>query len=222
MKHIILSVLICAAVAMVGCEAPSVPATPVASPDTPNAVPAAAPEIVDIAVEPTPTPASPAQEPPMLNDGDAVLNGSFEEWVEGAPVHWVPLHKVVPSKDVVSVGKTALQTNGGYYYNQITQEIKVDGTLEGKTIVVRCRAKTDKPKTARFFIRITDAYRFDSEFHPGDGEWHELVLEHPVYQLKEDHFQLTLSHVNKPTTPCYYDDVTVTIRDGVPPPPRRQ
>jgi len=150
----------------------------------------------------------------VLNGGDGIRNGDFSKWIEERPLFWsVRAGYGQYTECVEEDGNTFLgcAISGGSY-TTYSQRVEVQGSLNGRTLRVTCRIRTRNPEAAGIVIILDNDERLRSELHPGDDQWHDVVLEHTFdggYSPKE--FELILVAGNKPRLMTYFDDVTVSV-----------
>ncbi len=156
--------------------------------------------------------------PIMINDGDGVRNGGFEQWLAGKPLFWNWLERYdafVAKSEEASEGRFAVTLNPGYDYLFVFSRVELFGPVAGKTLVLSVWAKSSDPKTA--YIAIGSEGEEKAVFsgqHPGDGQWHRMEV---TYKLAKDDvsrsFRLELKYGHTPKRPCYYDNVRVEVRE---------
>jgi len=156
----------------------------------------------------------------VVNDGAGVRNGGFEQWSEGKPLHWTfPKNhgrRHLKSTEYVKGGRYALKMTGGYTYTKLTCPMQVSGLLPGQTIALSAWAKSGDPKST--YVAIKPEGRHDKGVYSGhcptDGRWCRLEAFYTVPREGAPcSFRLELNHRQEPKHPCYYDDVTIEVRD---------
>ena len=160
----------------------------------------------------------PLQEPIiMLNGGDGIRNGGFEDWVDGVPLFWdatgaVP-DLVQRETGDMHVGRGALRCAQGKPWSGIRQRVTVYGDLGGRTLRVTAWAKVPKPDVEMAFIILEDGTRVVGKPHPGDGKWHEVVIEYLVPKgAAFAWFDLVLGRIVGQDRPCLFDEVQLTVQ----------
>ncbi len=150
----------------------------------------------------------------VLNDGAGLLNGGFEYWVEGVPLHWETrpgmARHVEESTDAVS-GKSCLTMKGGYTYNHVRQVVEASDSLAGKTVTARVNVKTSESK-ALIGFKLDNGSELGYTEHPGDGQWHTVVATHTFADAyTANTFQVVLNHSGAPGREALFDDATLEV-----------
>lgn len=150
----------------------------------------------------------------MLNDGAGLLNGGFEYWVEGVPLHWETRpgmgRYVGKSPDAVS-GESCLAMKGGYTYNYLCQVVEASDSLAGRSVAVRVNVKAAEPRTLVGFKLVNDQEVGYAE-HPGDGKWHEVIATHLFADTyTANTFRVVLNHAGPPKREALFDDATIRV-----------
>jgi len=156
--------------------------------------------------------------PVMINDGDGVRNGGFEQWMDGNPMFWTfpqdhaPYH--VRSEGDPKEGRYVLKMIGGYGYTKLRCHVHIFGAIEGKKVVLSAWVKSTDDKSAYMSITPEGQEAKYAKHHPADGKWHRIEAAYQVPEESPPHsFVVDLNHRQYPKAPCYYDSITVEVRD---------
>lgn len=155
----------------------------------------------------------------LINDGAGALNGGFEVWVEGVPLHWqisgTSKIGIAPALDDVREGKIAVKGIPGMYtWLWFYQTIDVKGALAGKTLVLSADVKTPEAASRARVAFLWEGLiaRAASEPHPGDGQWHTLVAR---YQVPPEGLPkglvIAVGNGYEPKQPCLFDNVKLLV-----------
>ncbi len=198
-------------------KVPSPAAEPIEAPiDAPVSDPESAPEAT--AAEPSAPAAEAPREPEpdlvTINDGAGVYNGQFDETTRSTASFW----KLEPGPGgvVADAGQEkspGLRLPGNYYYNTAIQHATFSKPVNGRTIRMRADCYAEEPGTAKLGIKFSDAVRFSSAEHPGDGTWQTLDLEAevPAGEASFTQADVLLSHFNQPKKPMVWDNVVLEV-----------
>ncbi len=215
MRYLVIIVGIVIATCVTGCErlqprqTPEATSEPAVSSDRDVSLHTSTPEEVSVPEE--------VQVPTiLLNDGAGILNPGFENWVEGAPLHWTVLARregrVAASEENRFSGDRALATGPGYTYNNVRQTVTADASLAGHTITFSVYANASEPETAKLMLQLDEKTVVYSANHSGSEEWEELSV---AIEVPEDfegqEFVVAIMHGGEPQHTCYYDDAAVSI-----------
>ena len=176
-----------AALAVLGCPAPSTPTAQVPETETvrQDETILETPAIVE--TEPEAPPANPLgyQVAPLTAQKKILENGSFEHWAEHQLAQWVVTPFTTPLKSTdARDGEVALELPPGLdgHYAQVQQRLPPNLICPGGMLHVSAQVKADTPNQC--ILKLTYE-RGDEETavraaHPGDGQWRTVAFEATV------------------------------------------
>src|SRR5690606_20230815 len=113
----------------------------------------------------------------MINGGAGILDPDFNEYTDLTPPYWYIENVPARIQEPAGPDSTpAIRMGPGYYYSWVSQDLVFDESPAGKTLTLSAMARTAQPEKARIMIQLSEKQKVYSDFHPGDGQWHELSV----------------------------------------------
>lgn len=159
------------------------------------------------------TPSPSARKP----SGLVLQNPGFEDWQNGLPVSWTTRQgmesAVSRSQQEAVEGWSSACFQPGHYYNALSQGQFLAGRLiAGKVLRMTAKVKCSDANMANIAIAVEDFATFLSDWHPGDGQWHELVVSCRVPAFWVGGMvDCRVCVGNLPKHPIFCDDVVLTV-----------